>query len=158
MKLLTTFAQTSSEDMILPVVQLFGIALITRLLLLLLTPLMVVTSPVALVSVGDITTGRKPAYVGRVNFISNSRVLKPKKIDEGPRPVVGLRLVSINWHLYVNLYFKIGIRRDQPGYEYRPVLGLCEPTGVTRVYKGTTRRRFRTTDNNSRLRRSLFAP
>ena len=96
--------------------------------------------------------------MGRVNFISNSRVLKPKKIDEGLRLVVGLRLVAVNRHLYVNLYCKIGIRRDQPGYEYEPVLGLCGPTGVTRVYKGTTRRRFRTTDNNSRLRRSLFAP
>ena len=81
-------------------------------------------------NVGDITTGRKPAYVGRVNFISNSRVLKPKKIDEGLRPVVGLRLVAVNRHLYVNLYCKIGIRRDQLGYEYEPVLGLCEPTGV----------------------------
>ena len=107
-------------------------------------------------TVGNITIGRKPAYVGRVNFISNSRVLKPKKIDEGLRPVVGLRLVAVNRHLYVNLYCKIGIRRDQPGYKYEPVLGLCEPTGVTRVYKGTTRWQFRRTDNNSRLRRSLF--
>ena len=49
------FAQTSSEDMILPAVQLFGIALITRLLLLLLTPLMVVTSLVALVSLIDVS-------------------------------------------------------------------------------------------------------
>ena len=90
--------------------------------------------------------------MGRVNIISNSRVLKPKKIDEGLRPVVSLRLVAVNRHLYVNLYCKIGIRRDQPRYEYEPVLGLCEPMGITRVYKGTTRRRFRTTDNNSRLR------
>ena len=97
----------------------------------------------------DFATGCKPAYVGRVNFISNSRVLNPKKIDEGLRPVVGLRLVAVNWHLYVNLYCKIGIRRDQPGYEYEPVLGLCEPTGVTRVYKGTTRRRFK--DNEQQL-------
>ena len=55
MKLLITFAQTSSEDMILPVVQLFGIALITRLLVLLLPPLMVVTSLVALVSLIDVS-------------------------------------------------------------------------------------------------------
>ena len=54
-KLLITFAQTSSEDMILPAVQLFGIALITRLLLLLLTPLMVVTSLVALVPLIDVS-------------------------------------------------------------------------------------------------------
>ena len=59
---------------------------------------------------------------------------------------------------YVNLCCKLGIRRDQPGYGYEPVLGLCELVGVTRVYKGTTRRRFKDTDNNSRHRRSLFAP
>ena len=41
--------------MILPAVQLFGIALITRLLLLLLTPLMVVTSLVALVPLIDVS-------------------------------------------------------------------------------------------------------
>src|SRR3954465_7363385 len=93
--------------------------------------------------VGDITTGRKPAYLGRINSISSSRVLKPKKTDEGLGPIVGLRLVAANWHVYINLYCKLGIRRDQPGYEYEPVLGLCEPTGVTRVYKGTTRRRFK---------------
>ena len=109
-------------------------------------------------NVGNITIGRKPAYVGQVNFISNSRVLKPKKIDEGLRPVVGLRLVAVNRHLYVNLYCKLGIRRDQPGYEYEPVLGLYEPTGVTRIYKGTTRWQFRRTDNNPRRRRSLLAP
>ena len=56
MKLLITFAQTSSEDMILPAIQLFGIALITRLLLLLLTPLMVVTSLVALVSLFGVSS------------------------------------------------------------------------------------------------------
>lgn len=47
------FAQNSSEDMILPAVQLFGIALIT--LLLLLTPLMVVASLVALLSLIDVS-------------------------------------------------------------------------------------------------------
>ena len=93
-------------------------------------------------SVGDITAGHKPAYLGRVNFISSSRVLKPKKIDEGQRPVVGFRLVAVNRHLYINLYCKLGIRRVQPEYEYGPVLRFCEPTGVTRVYKGTTRRWF----------------
>ena len=54
MKLLITFAQTSSEDMIFPAVQLLGIAVITRLLLL-LTPLMVVTSLVALVPLIDVS-------------------------------------------------------------------------------------------------------
>ena len=94
-------------------------------------------------TVGDITAGRKPAYLGRVNFISSARVLKPKKTDKGQMPVVGFRLVAINRHLYINLYCKLGIGRDQPGYEYGLVLGLCEPTGVTRVYKGTIRRRFK---------------
>ena len=45
--------------------------------------------------------------------------------------------------LVFNLYCKLGISRDQTGHIYEPVLGLCEPTGVTRVYKGTTRRRFK---------------
>ena len=58
-------------------------------------------------------------------------------------------LIVVNRHLYINLYYKLGIRRDQPGYEDGPVLGLCEPTGVTRVYKGTTRRRFK--DNREQL-------
>ena len=52
--------------------------------------------------------------------------------------------------LVVNLYCKLGISRDQTGHIYEPVLGLCEPTGVTRVYKGTTRRRF--TDNRQQLK------
>ena len=108
-------------------------------------------------SVGDITAGRKPAYLGRVNFISSSRVLKPKKIDKGLRPVVGFRLVAVNRHLYINLYCKLGIRRDQPGYEYRPMLGLCESMGVTRVYKGTTRRRLRYKKHNSIARHSLLS-
>ena len=76
-------------------------------------------------------------------------VIKPKMADEGLRPVVSSRLVSVKRYLYINLYYKLGIRRDQPGYEYRLVLGLCEPTGVTRVYKGTTRRRFK--DNRQQL-------
>ena len=46
--------------------------------------------------VGDITIGRKPAYLGRINVISSSRVLKPKEEDKGPRPVVGLRPVAVN--------------------------------------------------------------
>ena len=45
--------------------------------------------------------------------------------------------------LVVNLYCKLGINRDQTGHIYESVLGIYEPTGVTRVYKGTTRRRFR---------------
>ena len=28
-------------------------------------------------NVGDITTGREPAYLGRVNFISSIKVIKP---------------------------------------------------------------------------------
>ena len=45
--------------------------------------------------------------------------------------------------LVINLYCKLGISRDQTGHIYEPVLGLRKPTGVTRVYKGTTRRRFK---------------
>ena len=48
MKLLIALAQASGEDMILPTIQLLRIALITRLLLLLI-PLMVITSLIALV-------------------------------------------------------------------------------------------------------------
>ena len=70
-------------------------------------------------------------------------MLKPKKTGEGLRPVVGLRLVAVNRYLYINLYCELGIRRDQLGYEYGPVLGLSEPAGVTRVYKEATWRRFR---------------
>ena len=66
-------------------------------------------------NVGDITAGRKPAYLGRDNFISSSRVLKPKKANEGLRPIAGARLVAVNRNLYINLYCKLGIRRDQPG-------------------------------------------
>ena len=49
----------------------------------------------------------------------------------------------------VNLYYKLGISRDQTGHIYEPVLGLRKPMGVTRVYKGTTRRWFR--DNRQQL-------
>ena len=51
--------------------------------------------------------------------------------------------------LIVNLYCKLGISRDQTGHIYESVLGICEPTGVTRVYNGTTRRRFK--DNRQQL-------
>ena len=42
-----------------------------------------------------------------------------------------------------NLYCKLGISRDQTGHIYEPVLGRCKPTGVTHVYKGTTRQGLR---------------
>ena len=38
---------------------------------------------------------------------------------------------------------KLGISINQTGHIYEPVLGLRKPTRVTRVYKGTTRRRFK---------------
>ena len=76
-------------------------------------------------------------------------MIKPKKADEGLRPVAGSRLVAINRDLYINLYCKLGISRDRTGHIYEPVLGLYEPTGVTRVYKGTTWRRFK--DNRQQL-------
>ena len=71
------------------------------------------------------------------------------KVDEGLKPMIGLRPVAVNRHRYVNLYCKLGISRDQTEHVYEPVLGLCKPTGVTHVYKGTTRRRFK--DNRQQL-------
>ena len=46
--------------------------------------------------VGDITTGHKPAYLGRINSINSSKVLKPKEADKGPGPVVGLQPVAVH--------------------------------------------------------------
>ena len=90
----------------------------------------------------------RPIWAGSTSSVV-PEVIKPKKADEGLRPVTGSRLVAVNRNLYINLYYKLGIRRDQPGYEYEPVLGICEPTSVTRGYKGTTRRRFK--DNRQQL-------
>ena len=59
--------------------------------------------------------------------------------------------------LVVNLYCKLGISRDQTGHIYEPVLGLRKPTGVTHVYKGTTRRRFKN-NNNSSLGEACLLP
>ena len=50
MKLLIALAQTSGEDMILPIIQLLRVALITRLLLIPLIILLVVTTLVALIA------------------------------------------------------------------------------------------------------------
>ena len=71
------------------------------------------------------------------------------KVDEGLKPMIGLRPVAVNRCWYVNLHYKLGVSRDQTGHVYEPVLGLCKPTGVTHVYKGTTRRRFK--DNTQQL-------
>ena len=71
------------------------------------------------------------------------------KVDEGLKPMIGLRPVAVNRRRYVNLYCKLGIRGDQNGHLYEPVLGLCKLTGITHVYKGTTRRRFK--DNRQQL-------
>ena len=71
------------------------------------------------------------------------------KVDEGLKPMIGLRPVAVNRRRYVNLYCKLGISRDQTEHVYEPVLGLCKPTGVTHVYKGTTRQRFK--DNRQQL-------
>ena len=90
----------------------------------------------------------RPIWAGSTSSVV-PEVIKPKKADEGLRPVAGSRLVAVNRNLYINLYCKLGIRRDQPGYEYEPVLGLSELAGVTHVYKGTTRQRFK--DNRQQL-------
>ena len=90
-----------------------------------------------------------PIWAGSTSSVA-PKVIKPKKADEGLRPVAGSRLVAVNRNLYIDLYCKIGIRRGQPGYVYRPELGLCELTGVTHVYKGMTRRWFK--DNRQQTR------
>ena len=64
------------------------------------------------------------------------------KVDEGLKPMIGLRHVAVNRRRYVNLYCKLGISRVQTEHVYETVLGLYKPMGVTHVYKGTTRRRF----------------
>ena len=84
----------------------------------------------------------RPIWAGSTSSVV-PEVIKPKKADEGLRPVVGSRLVAVNRNLYINLYCKLGISRDQTGHIYEPVLGLCKSTGVTHVYKGMTRRRFK---------------
>ena len=47
-------------------------------------------------NVGDITTGHKPAYLGRINSISSSKLLKPKEADKGQGPVVGFQPVAVH--------------------------------------------------------------
>ena len=56
----------------------------------------------------------RPIWAGSTSSVV-PEVIKPKKADEGLRPVAGSRLVAINRDLYINLYCKLGIRRDQPG-------------------------------------------
>ena len=56
----------------------------------------------------------RPIWAGSTSSVV-PEVIKPKKADEGLRPVAGSRLVAVNRDLYINLYCKLGIRRDQPG-------------------------------------------
>src|SRR4051812_38305445 len=72
-------------------------------------------------TVGDITTGRKPACLGRVIFNSSSRMLKPDKLVKAQ----GRSRFSTcsRKPACINLYYKIGKERDQPGYEYKPEIG-----------------------------------
>ena len=59
MKLLIALVQASGEDMILPAIQLLWLALVTRLLLLLLIPLMIITTlvaPIALIAMCALIT------------------------------------------------------------------------------------------------------
>ena len=83
-----------------------------------------------------------------------SSVVNYVKAQEGRRELKAhgrFKAYSRKPALVVNLYCKLGINRDQTGHIYEPVLGLRKPTGVTRVYKGTTRRRFK--DNRQQLER-----
>ena len=61
----------------------------------------------------------RPIWAGSTSSVA-PEVIKPKKADEGLRPVAGSRLVAINRDLYINLYCKLGIERYRPGYEYEP--------------------------------------
>ena len=56
MKLLITLAQAHGEDMVLSTIQLLRVALVTRLLLLLLAPLMIITTLVALIAMSALIT------------------------------------------------------------------------------------------------------
>ena len=81
-----------------------------------------------------------------------SSVVNYVKAQEGKRELKAhsrFKACSHKPALVFNLYCKLGISRDQTGHIYEPVLGLRKPTGVTRVYKGTTRRRFK--DNRQQL-------
>ena len=99
-------------------------------------------------SVGDITTGRKPPYLGWVT-LSVVKYVKAQEGRGGLKAHGRFKACSRKSALVVNLYCKLGISRDQTGHIYEPVLGLRKPTGVTHVYKGTTRRRFK--DNRQQL-------
>ena len=82
----------------------------------------------------------RPIWAGLTSLVV--KYVKAQKDRGGLKAHGRFKACSRKPALVVNLYCKLGISRDQT-HIYEPVLGLCEPTGVARVYKGTTRRRFK---------------
>ena len=83
----------------------------------------------------------RPIWAGLTSSVV--KYVKAQEDRGGLKAHGRLKACSRKPALVVNLYCKLGIRRDQTGHIYEPVLGLRKSTGVTRVYKGTTRRRFK---------------
>ena len=113
--------------------------------------------------VEDITTVCKPPRRGRftLNYIEahedpedGALLMKLR----GPNPKGGLGPIVVNRHNCITCI--VGQeRRDQAGHLYEPASELCKPAGRQPVYiRGRPGGGLRTTDNNSRLRQSVFAP
>ena len=113
-------------------------------------------------NVGDITTGRKPPRRGRVIPIMVHCTWSPWRqtvvLNEGPWSKDGLSSIDVNRHWYVNLCCKIERAETEPDTFMSRPWDSVNRRASTHVYKDTTRRQFRTTDNNSRPRQRVFAP
>ena len=109
-------------------------------------------------TVGDITTGHKPAYLGRINFISSSKVLKPKEADKGPGPVVGLQPVAVHQLCAHTCNMSQEQGETNPNTSMNRCWDSLNRQASPMYIRGRPGGGSRTTDNNSRHRRSLFAP
>ena len=98
----------------------------------------------------------RPIWAGLT--LSVVKYVKAQEDRGGLKAHGRFKACSLKPALGFNLYCKLGISRDQTRHIYEPVLGLCGPTGVTRVYKGTAWRRFKDRQQQLEPRRSLFAP
>ena len=98
----------------------------------------------------------RPIWAGLTSSVVN--YVKAQEDRGGLKAHGRFKACSHKPALVVNLHCKLGISRDQTGHIYEPVLGICEPTGVTRVYKGTTRWRFRGDNDNSSLGEACLLP
>ena len=83
----------------------------------------------------------RPIWAGLTSSVV--KYVKAQEDRGGLKAHGRLKACSRKPALVVNLYCKLGIRRYQTEHIYKTVLGLRKPTRVTRVYKGTTRRRFK---------------